>query len=250
MRVHRALRIVSSHRRGSSRPIVVETAEGPFLTKLRGAAQGTAPLVAEIVVAELADALGLRVPRRALISLDAEPAGADRDGELRDLLARSPGINLGFRFLERAGEIRRDQVDAASDELACSVLWLDALVLNPDRTPRNPNILFSEREAWLVDHGAALPFHYNWRSVTEDSPRRTKYPLGSHLFAARAKQLAEWDARLASRITREVLQQALASVPDTFLEPLLLRGVGVERRRQAYAAFLWKRLKSPRPFVS
>ena len=122
-------------------------------------------------------------------------------------------------------------------------------MLNPDRTPRNPNILVSRRQAWLVDHGAALPFHYNWRSVTEDSPRSTKYTLGSHLFAARAKQLHEWDARLAPRISREVLQHALASVPDDFLEPLLARGVSVERRRRAYEAFLWKRLKSPRPFV-
>jgi hypothetical protein len=249
MRTLRGLRVVSSHRRGSSRPIVVETAEGPFLTKLRGAAQGTAPLVAEIVVAHLADALGLNVPRRALVSLDEELRCEDGDSELQRLLAASHGVNLGFRFLEDAREIRRDEVERAFDSLACSVLWLDALAMNRDRTPKNPNILVSGRRAWLVDHGAALPFHFAWRRVTEDSPRDARYPLAAHVFGSRAPRLREWDERLAGRLSRDVLAAAIAAVPASFLEPLLPRGVSLERRRRAYPAFLWKRLKPPRPFL-
>jgi len=68
--VVRARRIVSSHKRGSSWPVVAETEDGRFLVKLRGAAQGTAALVAEVIVAELADAPGLAVRRRALLHLD------------------------------------------------------------------------------------------------------------------------------------------------------------------------------------
>jgi hypothetical protein len=124
---HRALRVLSGHRRGSSRPVVVETADGPYLAKLRGAAQGTAPLVAEIVVAELAEALELKVPPRAFISLEPDIPSEDRDQELReDLLDASHGLNLGFRFLDGAREIRKDEVDSAPEELAQRVLWLDA----------------------------------------------------------------------------------------------------------------------------
>jgi hypothetical protein len=47
------------------------------------------------------------------------------------------------------------------------VLWLDALVMNRDRTPGNPNIVVAQGRSWLVDHGAAPPFHYDWSSVTE-----------------------------------------------------------------------------------
>jgi hypothetical protein len=248
VRVHRARRIVSSGKRGSSRPIVVETDAGRFLVKLRGAAQGTLPLVAEIVVAELADALGLDVPRRALVSLDQATDGAERESELARLLAASRGINLGFRFLEGARVIRSDEVAAAGDALACPVLWLDALVMNRDRAARNPNLLVAERKTWLSDHGAALPFHFDWPSVSEQSPR-AGYPLESHLFASRATRLGDWDSLLASRISRRVLELALAAVPDAFLEPSLARGTSLERRRAAYEAFLWKRLKSPRPFL-
>jgi hypothetical protein len=69
-----AERITAGGRRGSSRPLVVETRAGVRIVKLRGAAQGTAPLVAEIIVAELAEAIGLAVPPRSLIEL---PAGIE-----------------------------------------------------------------------------------------------------------------------------------------------------------------------------
>lgn len=250
----RAVRILSGQRRGSSRPVVAETAAGPLLVKLRGAAHGTAALAAEIIVAEIAEALGLRVPPRTLVSLDPGIPSDDPDQELReDLLDASHGLNLGFPFLDDAREIRRDEVDAASDDLAVPVLWLDALVMNPDRTPQNPNILVWRGEPWLIDHGASLPFQYRWSAVTEDAPRRDDYPVASHLFGRRADRLAACDERLAARLPREVLERAVAAVPDDFLRPLLTHGADagkLERRRQAYVAFLWKRLKPPRPFVA
>jgi len=76
-----ALRAVEGGRRGSSRPIVVETEKGLYLVKLRGAAQGTGPLVAEIIVAEIAEALGLSVPERGLVQLGAEIDSPERDAE-------------------------------------------------------------------------------------------------------------------------------------------------------------------------
>jgi hypothetical protein len=102
---HRALRVLSGHRRGSSRPVVVMTDDGCYLAKLRGAAQGTAPLLAEIVVAGLAGALDLQVAPRAFISVEPGLPSDDPDQELReDLLDASHGLNLGFRFLDGARE--------------------------------------------------------------------------------------------------------------------------------------------------
>jgi len=243
--------VLAGPRRGSSRPVVVETARGTFFTKLRGAAQGTAVLVAEIVVAELADALGLPVPRRALVSFDDALRSDDRDGELLDLLAQSRGLNLGFRVLEGVREMRPGEIRDATEDFACPVLWLDALVMNRDRTPQNPNIVIAQGRPWLVDHGAALPFQYDWSAVSEDSSR-APYPHERHLFARWRHRLASWDHRLAGKLTREALRHALEQVPDDFLRPLLpadATAPTVARRRHAYEAFLWKRLKAPRAFA-
>lgn len=245
---HHAVHILSVNRRGSSAPVVVETAAGRFLVKLRGAAQGLPPLVAEIIVAELAVALGLPVPERTLITLDAHVPTDDKNDELAELLARSHGLNLGFRFLEQAKDIRLDQLDLIEPDVAAQILWLDALVMNLDRSAQNPNILLWNERPWLIDHGACLSFQYDWASVTEESPRELGPPLHTHLLFKRALPLADVDASATRALSYDVLRAACAQVPAEFLT-VAFPGQDPERMRAAYVAFLWKRLKAPRPFV-
>jgi hypothetical protein len=232
---------------GSSSPVVVETAGGLFVAKLRGAGQGVLALVSEIIVAELAERIGLPVPERALIELQPDAPSDDRNDELADLLRGSIGLNLGFRFLEGAQQPTAQELGALEEEFVARVLWLDGLTMNPDRTDRNPNILLWRKNPWLIDHGAALPFQHDWALVTEDSPRR---PTGyaTHVFNRRLSVLRRFDPRLAGCLDRDSLATAIAQVPDSFLAGRHGRGSAV-RSRAAYHAFLWKRLKEPRPFI-
>jgi hypothetical protein len=203
--------------------------------------------VAEIIVAELAELLGLPVPERALIELLPDFRTDDRNDELADLLRASVGTNLGFRFLEGAREPRVDDLQSLDDEFIGRVLWLDGLTLNPDRSARNPNILFWRRRPWLIDHGSALAFHHDWAGVTEDSPREPAVYDG-HVFERSVPSLPRFDPMLAPLVTREALEHAVAIVPEAFLGETRFDG-GAARVRAAYAAFLWKRLKAPRPFL-
>jgi len=248
LQIHRAQRIVSAIRRGSSSPVVVETDAGTFLVKLRGAAQGVPPLIAEIIVAELAGALGLPVPERVLIDLDDLVPSKDRNDELVDLLRASRGKNLGFRLLSGAMDIRLDQLHLVAPPLASLVFWLDGLVMNPDRTPRNPNILLWHRGPWLIDHGAALAFHYDWSAVTEQSPRDAGPAARDHLLFSRVRDIEAVDRNAAAVVSRDVLVEASGTVPDTFVQAAFPHD-DPERVRAAYVAFLWKRLKIPRPFL-
>ena len=94
--------MLRADRSGSSWPVTVETDAGVFYTKLRGAAQGPASLVAEIVVGALADALGLCVPTRVLIDIPPGIPIDDPHQELAQLLRVSIGRNLGFQLLPNA----------------------------------------------------------------------------------------------------------------------------------------------------
>jgi hypothetical protein len=219
--------------------VVVETAGGAFVAKLRGAGHGVLALVAEIIVAEIAELLGLPVPERALIELGPDVPSADRNDELADLLSASVGVNVGFRFLDGAREPRASELRALDDELAARVLWLDGLTMNPDRTDRNPNILIWKNRPWLIDHGSALPFHHDWARVTEDSPREP-FSYAAHVFGDRKSMLGRFDAGFADLLSRKALEHAVSRVPESLLEAA---------DRPAYHAFLWKRLKAPRPFV-
>jgi hypothetical protein len=242
VRVIAARRVLSADLRGSSWPVVVETGDGVRFTKLRGAGQGVGALVAEMIVGSLAEAIGLRVPERVLIAIEPGIESENRRDELRDLLDRSAGINLGFAYLDGAKMFEPDDVARVSTDDAAAILWLDSLVMNPDRTPRNPNIMWWRDRLWLIDHGASLSFQYSWSDVTEDAPLRPFTPGSPHALQSRVSDLDAWDEMLANRFTRETLADAVADVPDDFL------GENAERRRAAYVAFLWKRLKAPRHF--
>jgi hypothetical protein len=89
--------------------------------------------------------------------------------------------------------------------------------------------------------------------VIETAPQRPAPGLERHVLRTRASDLAAADARLARRLPREALEAALEEVPDSFLLPLLAgepagEAERLRRRRAAYVAYLWKRLKPPRRF--
>jgi hypothetical protein len=247
MKTLRAQRILSTFR-GSSWPVLVDTNEQKVVVKLRGTAEGLRPLVAEIVVGALADALGLLTPERCLVELPANLPSDDPHEELRDLLERSHGYNLGLRFLEGFRNVTLADAGRIKPELAASIVWLDAFVQNPDRTAKNTNLMIKAGQIWLIDHGAALDFHHDWPRVSEQTPREAGQVVASHLLQVGEPALAAADRALAPKISREVLEQALAQVPDDFLAAL--GPDAPARQRAAYVAYLKKRLQSPRPFVA
>jgi hypothetical protein len=251
METYEVSRVRAALRAGNSMPVIGDTPAGRFIVKLRGAAHGTAALVAEIVVAEIAEAIGLGVPARALIELHDDLVSDDRNDELAQLLGFSRGISLGFQWLPDARDLRPGDVEGVDRDTAARILWLDWLVMNPDRTDANPNMLLSHGSVWLIDHGSALGFHHRWEAVTEDAPSKPAR-LGAHVFRGRVAALAEADKILTRLVTRETLVAALTMVPDEFLTTMRPDDDTPDRlarRRQAYVAFLWKRLRAPRAWA-
>ena len=159
LRTVTATRYVTPLREGGSLPALVEADDdGLYVLKFRGAGQGPKALAAEIVAGELARGLGLPVPELVLVKVDAELARAEPDPEIQDLINASVGVNLGVDFLPGALPYSPDR--PPGPDLAAAVVWLDALVENVDRTPRNPNMLRWHGNLWLIDHGASLFVHH------------------------------------------------------------------------------------------
>ena len=222
-----ATRYVTPLREGGSLPAILDTAALPgtdpaagglFVAKFRGAGQGARVLVAELVVGQIAARLGLPMPDLALIDLDAAFGRSEPDQEIQDLLQKSRGVNVGLRYLD--GAFGYDPVAMAKlvpPDLAAAVVWLDALALNVDRTPRNPNLLVHGRRLWLIDHGAALYLHHDWDGVTPERARSAFPMIAQHVLLPVASSIAEADARLAPWLPRAALDAILAAVPDALL---------------------------------
>jgi hypothetical protein len=236
-------RYVTPLREGGSLPGLVEADDlGTYVVKFRGAGQGTAVLVAEIVVGELARRLGLRVPDLKLIELDERIARYEPDEEVQDLLSASVGLNLAIDFLPRSLGFDGVSFRVDPDE-AARVLWLDALVGNVDRSWRNPNLLVWHGQLWLIDHGAALWFHHRWASGPRNPTvfAATPYDASDHVLSAHLAAVPAAAATLAPLVTPDLLHEVVEQVPDEWLPPPPDRATA-EQLRASYVEHLLARL--------
>ncbi|HET8755504.1 MAG TPA: HipA family kinase [Solirubrobacteraceae bacterium] len=197
LRTVSATRYVTPLREGGSLPALVEADDdGLYVLKFRGAGQGPKALAAEIVAGELARGLGLPVPELVFVEVDAELGRAEPDPEIQDLINASVGVNLGVDFLP--GALPYSPVQPPEPALAAAVVWLDALVENVDRTPRNPNMLRWHGNLWLIDHGASLFVHHGAGDPLAVAGR--PFPaIREHVLLPAAGSIEEADARLAPR---------------------------------------------------
>lgn len=251
MRTVTATRYVTALREGGSLPGLVEADDdGLYVVKFRGAGQGPRALVAEWIAGELGRAIGLSVPDLVGIEVDGSLGDAEPDGEIHDLVRASDGLNLGMDFLPGALGFN-PAVATASTTLdpmvAADAVWLDALVTNPDRTVRNPNLLLWHGRLWLIDHGAALYIHHTWRDPDEHA-RRPFEQIRDHVLLPFAGPIEDADRRHASRIDEALLTDLVDAVPDAWLphDPSVGDAIG---QRAAYVRYLMRRLETPRSFV-
>lgn len=247
-----ATRYLQPLREGGSLPAVVDTDQGLFVVKFRGAGQGPRALIAELITALIARTLGLPMPEPALVELPSTVGTEERDPEITDLLDASRGVNVGLRYLD--GAFNFDPSAAGhliSPELAAQVVWLDAYLTNPDRTPRNPNLMIWDRRPWLIDHGAALYVHHSWERV-DDQRTRSPFPLiREHVLLDRAGDLRQADATLSEALTGESLQGILEAIPASLLMDPTSGPTfsSAEAARSRYLSYLRHRLAGPRAFV-
>lgn len=248
LRTVNVVRYVTPLREGGSLPAIAE-ADDDFLyvLKFRGAGQGTKALIAELISGELARALGLRVPEIVFARLDEAFGRTEPDEEIQDLLRASEGLNLGLHYL--SGAITFDPIlNDVDARLASQIVWLDAFLMNVDRTARNTNMLMWHKELWLIDHGAALYVHHtgpDWPA----QPNRPFAQIKDHVLLPRATDLGAVDAEFRQILTPERIRVVVALVPDVWL----LDGstnASADERRAVYSQFLEARLADSEIFVN
>ncbi|WP_439882213.1 HipA family kinase [Pontibacter sp. MBLB2868] len=248
LRTVEVTRYVTPLREGGSLPALVE-ADDEFLyvLKFRGAGQGLKALIAELISGEIARTLGFKVPELVFATLDEAFGRTEPDEEIQDLLRASEGLNLALHYL--SGAITFDALVTTVDaRLASQIVWLDCLITNVDRTPRNTNMLMWHKELWLIDHGASLYFHhagYNW----EEQAKRPFVQVKDHVLLPQATELETVDAEFRSILTPERIQSIVELIPDEWLQTIDSPFDSVSEHRAVYALFLETRLKHTELFI-
>jgi hypothetical protein len=227
-------------REGGSLPAIVK-ADDDFLyvIKFRGAGQGTKALIAELIGGLLAKEIGLKVPEIVFMNLDDSFGKTEPDEEIQDILKFSVGVNLGLHFL--SGSITYDPLVSIADSLTASkVVLLDSIISNIDRTTKNTNLLNWNEELWLIDHGASLYFHHNWKNW-ETHLDRTFPNIKDHVLLERANQLIEASKDIQLALDKDKITEIVSLIPEDWLidksSPLT-----TSEMRKAYMDFLLSRI--------
>jgi hypothetical protein len=224
----RATRFVTPLREGGSMPGLVEADDlGLYVLKFRGAGQGTRALAAELIGAGLARAAGLPVPDVVLVELDPDLGRAEPDPEVQDLIRASGGLNAGVDFLPGALPYTPGGPGTMTPERAAEIVWLDALIENVDRTPRNPNLLVWHGTVHLIDFGAAF---YRFHREDAPDPARPFALIEDHVLRPVAGDVRAAGERLAPQV-EAAIAGVVAGVPADW---------GIDTA--PYAAFLAARI--------
>jgi hypothetical protein len=245
LRTVNVTRYVTPLREGGSLPAIAE-ADDEFLyvLKFRGAGQGVKALIAELIGGELARVLGLKVPELVFANLDEAFGRTEPDEEIQDLLKASVGLNLALHYL--SGAITFDPAVTVIDHnLASQIVWLDCLLTNVDRTPRNTNMLIWHKELWLIDHGAALYFHHSWDNWKKQAVRPF-VQVKDHVLLMGATQLEAVDIGFKAILNEQVIRDIAALIPDEWLAEDAEEAAG---RREVYVQFLLLRIAASDIFI-
>jgi len=132
-------------------------------------------------------------------------------------------------------------------KLASQIVWLDAFIINIDRTFKNTNMLIWNKELWLIDHGACLYFHHSW--TTWETHAKSPFALiKDHVLLPQASLLEETNTEFKKLLTEEKLRNIVALIPDDWLQWNNMKETP-EALREVYLKFLLIRLSYSETFT-
>ena len=241
-------RYVTPLREGGSLPAITEGDDGfLYVLKFRGAGQGVKSLISELVGGSLAKIAGLKIPEIVFGILDEAFGRTEPDEEIQDLLKASTGLNLGLHYL--SGSSTFDAAIHMVDPLTASkIVWLDSFIKNVDRTVKNTNMLWWNKELWLIDHGASLYFHHSWHEWEKQATSPFTH-IKDHVLLPQASKLIKADQFAKERLNDEFFRSLVNLIPEDWLQ-WNDADENPEEIREIYFQFLKKRLANSEIFLN
>ncbi|HJR99894.1 MAG TPA: HipA family kinase, partial [Flavobacterium sp.] len=159
----------------------------------------------------------------------------------------SQGLNLGLHFLSGALTY-----DAAANDcealLASKIVWLDAFIINVDRTFKNTNLLIWKKELWLIDHGASFYFHHSW--INWETTAKTPFTLiKDHVLLPKASKLEEAHQLFTSKLNAQILKEIVNQIPEDWLQ-WEDQSITSDEIKEIYFQFLSIRLQNAELFLN
>lgn len=166
-----ASRFIRPMKSGKNRPCLIECEreDGEFVeVVVKGSAttiQGRRDLAIEAICGMIAKDLGLPIPEFFAVELDPEFINDIRDQKARTDLSAGDRYAFGSRLLPTGFTMWPgfQVVPENFQQVAAEIFTFDAIVVNGDRRPDNPNCLFSGSEIAIIDHELCFAYELFWK---------------------------------------------------------------------------------------
>jgi len=153
------MKIESYFLEGNSFPVVFQQGNIKYFVKLKGGMSGEYSLLNEWFCAKVAQAIGLPVLSPHWISLTPDIDYRDIYIEVRELIEKSFGLNIGYQYLENVHNVNFHELKDINKDLLSDMFLLDLAMINIDRTHYNTNILKSGNDIFVSDFDSCMFFN-------------------------------------------------------------------------------------------
>ncbi|MCU4175611.1 HipA family kinase [Carboxylicivirga sp. N1Y90] len=153
------IEVISYHLGGNSFPIVIQQGKRKFLVKLRAGLSGEYSLLCEWFGNRIGSLIGLNTRQPYWITLTDSLEFNDIYIEVRDLIVKSLGVNIGFDYFESATAFDVNKTLPIAKEQQVQIFLLDLLMLNIDRTNQNQNLLLHNDHVFVTDFDSSMIFN-------------------------------------------------------------------------------------------
>lgn len=203
----------------------VGDAEIELVVKLSaGCERGVGGLVTEALVAMFAADLELPVPEPYVVRLEQAFVQIIPDAEIRDLCIRSSNVAFGSRLLPPSHSVwvHSRTIPLPLQQQAAEIFALDALLLNADRRPLNPNCQSNGSSFAIYDHELCfLPPLFAPLPWVPNGLEHLRTDEASHLFRAGLRGTLVDLSRFAGAVeavTQARIGEYLAALPPEWAQ--------------------------------
>lgn len=121
---------------------------------------GSYAIISEYLGNQFGQYLGLPTQRPHWVSLAHNLPMTNIHVEVRDLVNKSLGLNIGFPFLENSRDCTSTDLQRLTPPQIKDIFLFDIFMINVDRTPHNPNLLWADDHLWSIDYESSLLFPF------------------------------------------------------------------------------------------
>jgi len=214
----RAAKINNVIKRGSSVPIIASDEQGnEFFVKAKGAGDGLTALIADWIVTSVGHKLGLPILKPEIIIIDEETLNNYPHEEVSDLIKRSYGANLAYKYFPDAQIYNALSPHPDFDRDIKDLIFLfDSFFVNIDRTKDNPNIFNSKNNIYAVDFGASFLIKEIFDNIPYCRNVEIQKLLKRNIFYNESADVSLMLDRLGS-MTKEQVSEIIDAFPDEWI---------------------------------